>query len=64
MDYKRSNTNMSGTVKKSIGDGQTLVTPVGMDHSDYSGGARKEVAAKMKMGGGMSNLSDTLGKKD
>lgn len=64
MEPKRSNPMTAGMVKKSIGNGQTLVTPVGHDNSDYSGGARKEVPAKAKMGGGMNNLSDTLGKKD
>tara|TARA_R110000737_G_scaffold340221_2_gene362900 strand:+ start:134 stop:328 length:195 start_codon:yes stop_codon:yes gene_type:complete len=62
MKSTRTNKNFSGEIKTKIGNGQTLITPVGADSSDKSGGARKEVPAKMKMGGGMNNLSDTLGK--
>lgn len=62
MEMKRSNNAYGGTIKQSIGKGQTLVTPVGKDSSDYSGGKNKEIPAKMKMNGSMSNLSHTLGK--
>lgn len=54
---KRSNDTNEGTVTKSLARGQTLQTPVGKDSSDYSGSMAKEVPAKMKMGGGMSNTS-------
>jgi len=57
---KRSNDTNQGKVDKSASRGQTLRTPIGKDSSDYSGPAAKEVTAKMKMGGSMSNLSHTL----
>ena len=57
---KRSNDTNQGKVDMSAARGQTLRTPIGKDSSDYSGPASKEVTAKMKMGGGMNNLSDTL----
>lgn len=62
MEFKRSSTAFGGVIKKSVGNGQTLVTPVGKDSSDWSGGKSKEIPNKMKMGGGLHNLSDTLGK--
>lgn len=62
MEMKRYSNAYSGTIKQSIGKGQTLQTPVGKDSSDWSGGKNKEIPAKMKMGGSMTNLSDTLGK--
>lgn len=57
---KRSNDTNQGTSNTSLARGQTLQTPIGKDSSDYSGSAAKEVTSKMKMGGGMDNLSDTL----
>jgi hypothetical protein len=60
---KRSVNNFAGTIKTDAARGQKLVTPVGKDSSDYSGGKRKEVPQAIKMGGGMNNLSDTLGEK-
>lgn len=59
---ERSNKIFAGNIKTKAGRGQTLVTPVGKDSSDYSGGRTKEIPKQMKMGGGMNNLSDTLGK--
>ncbi len=53
-----------GVFKKEAARGQTLVTPVGMDNSDYAGPASKEVPNKMKMGGGMDNLSHSIPGKD
>lgn len=57
---KRTNDALPAKVDKSAARGQTLRTPVGKDSSDYCGGARKEITAKMKMGGSMDNLSHTL----
>ena len=57
---KRKNDTNQGKVDKSAARGQTVRTPIGKDSSDYSGPANKEVPAKMKMGGGMNNLSATL----
>lgn len=62
MDLKRSNTAYGGTFTTKADRGQKLVTPVGKDSSDWSGGKTKEIPGKMKMGGGMNNLSDTIGK--
>ena len=61
---KRSNDTNQGQVSRSLARGQTLQTPIGKDSSDYSGKQSDEVTAKMKMGGGMNNLSDTLPGKD
>lgn len=49
-----------GKVEKSIGRGQTIRTPVGKDDSDWAGRASDEIPAKIKLGGGMDNLSHTL----
>lgn len=62
---KRSNENVQGEIKTSAARGQTLVTPVGKDNSDISFGKTGEVPNRMKMGGGMNNLSDSIpGRKD
>lgn len=57
---ERSNKTNQGKKDTSAARGQTLRTPIGKDSSDFSGPAKKEVTAQMKMGGGMSNLSHTL----
>jgi hypothetical protein len=57
---KRSNDTNQGKVDKSAARGQTLRTPIGKDSSDWSGKASDEVTAKMKMGGGMNDLSRTI----
>jgi hypothetical protein len=56
----RSNDTNQGKVEKSAARGQTIRTPVGKDSSDWSGKATDEIPAKLKMGGGMDNLSHTL----
>jgi hypothetical protein len=53
-----------GTTTKSLGRGQSLQTPIGKDSSDYSGKAADEVPAKLKMGGGVDDLSRTLKDKE
>lgn len=60
MALKRSNENVQGEVRTSAARGQTLVTPVGKDSSDHSFGKAKEVPNKMKMGGGLNNLSHSI----
>jgi hypothetical protein len=60
---ERIKTN-EGVNKREAARGQTLVTPVGMDNSDYGGPASKEVGNKAKLGGGMDNLSHSLPGKD
>lgn len=59
---KRHNDTNQGKVTSEAARGQKIVTPIGKDSSDWSGKQTDEVPAKMKMGGGMSNLSHTLGK--
>lgn len=56
---KRSNDTNQGKATKSLARGQSLVTPIGKDSSDYSGPASKEVTAKMKLGGGVNDYSKT-----
>lgn len=57
---ERSNKTNQGHVDKSAARGQTIRTPVGKDSSDWSGKPADEIPAKLKMGGGMDNLSHTL----
>jgi hypothetical protein len=61
---KRYNETNQGKVSKSLARGQTLVTPIGKDSSDYSGPISKEVPAKMKLGGGIHDYSKVNGKAD
>lgn len=58
---KRHNDTNQGKVTSSAARGQTIQTPIGKDSSDWSGKQSDEVPAKMKMGGGMNNLTHTLG---
>lgn len=60
---QRNNDTNQGKVDKSAARGQTIRTPIGKDSSDWSGKASDEVSAKLKMGGGMNNLSHTLPKE-
>lgn len=66
MAIKRTNDNTNqGTYSRSIGKGQTLLTSVGKDSSDYAGPAAKEVTSKMKLGGGTHDYSAVMpGKGD
>lgn len=58
---KRTNGDTNqGVFTKDLARGQKLQTPVGKDSSDWGGKASDEIPSKMKMGGGMNNLSDTL----
>ena len=61
---ERYNKGHQGKVEKSAARGQTIRTPLGKDSSDWSGKAADEVPAKLKMGGGMNNLSHTIPGKD
>lgn len=65
MSIKRTNDNTNqGTTSKSLARGQTLLTPIGKDSSDYSGPASKEVTSKMKMGGGIHDYSKVRGSSE
>ena len=61
---ERNNHNNEGKVDKSAARGQTIRTPVGKDSSDWSGKPADEIPAKLKMGGGMNNLSHSIPDKD
>jgi hypothetical protein len=58
---KRSNETNQGKASRDIGKGQTLVTPIGKDSSDYAGPVSKEVTSKMKLGGGIHDYSKVKG---
>ena len=51
------NETNQGKVTKTLARGQTLVTSLGKDSSDYAGSMADEVPAKLKMGGGINDTS-------
>jgi hypothetical protein len=61
---KRTNETNQGKVTKSLARGQSLVTPIGKDSSDYAGPISKEVTSKMKLGGGIHDYSKVNGRDD